>query len=361
MCGKMSENAVAWVQTILPLGSSVKQAVQVLNETYLKIVLITDATGVLVGTVSDGDVRRGLLRGLNLESLIDGIVNYEPVVVSLDSDRDYVFQLMTSKKIQQIPIVDKEDRVIGLHLWDEILRPPERINTMVIMAGGMGTRLQPQTENCPKPLLLIAGKPILEHIITRAKSEGFSNFVLAIHYLGHMIEDYFGDGERLGVNISYLRENSPLGTAGALSLLSPVPESPFIVTNGDVLTNIRYEDLLNFHLHQNKMATMAVRLHEWQNPFGVVLLQDMEIISYEEKPVTRSYINAGVYAFNTEVLRILDYSTQIDMSTLLQKIMARGPQIAAYPIHEQWLDVGRPSDFMEAENSFSDFGIVRNS
>jgi dTDP-glucose pyrophosphorylase len=357
----MSKDAVAWAQTILPIGSSVKQAVQALNETYLKIVLVTDATGVLVGTVSDGDIRRGLLRGLDLESLIDTIVHHEPLTVSLGLDHEKILQLMTSNKVQQIPIVDKQNRVIGLHIWDDILKPHQRANTMVIMAGGMGTRLKPHTENCPKPLLPIAGKPILEHIIARAKSEGFSNFVIAVHHLGYLIEDYFGDGEKLGVNISYLRESSPLGTAGALSLLSPVPESPFIVTNGDVLTNIRYGDLLNFHLHQNKMATMAVRLHEWQNPYGVVLLQDLEVISYEEKPVTRSYINAGVYVFNREILGILDYSTQIDMSTLLQKVMAIGPQIAAYPIHEQWLDVGRPSDFIEAENSFTDFGIVRNS
>ena len=348
----MIDTPIFWTQTFLPLNSNIRQAVEVLNETLLKIVLVTDKNENLVGTISDGDIRRGLLKGLDLESPISVIVNREPLTVSPDSSRDKVLQLMTVNKIQQIPVVDTSNKVIGLHLWDEILVPQSRTNTMVIMAGGKGTRLYPQTEYCPKPLLAIAGKPILEHIITRARSEGFSNFVIAIHYLGHMIEDYFGNGEKFGVKISYLREESPLGTAGALSLISPNPESALIVTNGDVLTNIRYGEFLNFHDQQKMAATIAVRLHEWQNPFGVVSIEGVEIISYVEKPVTRDFINAGVYAFNPKALSTLEHSMRMDMSTLLQQIMSRGMKIAAYPVHEQWLDVGRPSDFVEAEKYF---------
>jgi NDP-sugar pyrophosphorylase family protein len=168
---------------------------------------------------------------------------------------------------------------------------------MVIMAGGKGTRLHPLTDNCPKPMLRITGKPILEHIIERAKIEGFSHFVLAINYLGNMIEEYFGNGHALGVNIDYLREEKPLGTAGALSLLNPRPDIAFVVTNGDVLTDIRYGEVLDFHLQHHAKATMAVRIHEWQNPFGVVKTQGIEIIGYEEKPLSRSHINAGVYSY----------------------------------------------------------------
>lgn len=348
-----------WTHTLLPLDSSIRQAVEVLNETSLRIILIVENNESLVGTISDGDIRRGLLRGLDLESPISPIINREPLTVSPNLSQDRVLQLMATMKIQQIPVVDINKRVIGLHLWDEILIPQSRCNTMVIMAGGAGTRLYPQTENCPKPLLAIAGKPILEHIITRAKSEGFSNFVIAIHYLGHMIEDYFGSGEQLGVKISYLREESPLGTAGALSLLSPSPESTLIVTNGDVLTNIRYGEFLNFHDQQKMAATVAVRVHEWQNPFGVVKVEGAEITSYVEKPIARDFINAGVYAFNPEILRILEHSIRMDMSTLLQYVMVKGMQIAAYPVHEQWLDVGRPSDFIEAERNFHELDSKR--
>jgi dTDP-glucose pyrophosphorylase len=348
----MSNNE-SWRRTILPINSTIENAINVLNDTSLKIVLITTETGNLFGTISDGDIRRGLLVGLNLNSSIEKIVHKDPIVVSSGINRESVLALMAENKIQQIPIVDKQRRVIGLHLWDEIAKVPLRKNLMVIMAGGMGSRLYPQTQNCPKPLLPIAGKPILEHIIVRAKSEGFTEFILAIHHLGDMIEDYFGNGDKLEVKISYLRERSPLGTAGALSLLTPLPNFPFIVTNGDVLTDIRYGDLLSFHEHHKMNATMAVRLQEWQNPYGVVQVNGDEITGYEEKPITHNFINAGVYAFNSDVLDMLETSVKIDMSTLMEQILRNGKKIVAFPIHEQWLDVGSPSDFLLAVDNFA--------
>jgi len=205
-------------------------------------------------------------------------------------------------------------------------------------------RLRPHTENCPKPMLSVAGKPILEHIIERAKSEGFDHFVLAIHYLGHMIEEHFGDGGHLGVQIDYLREDFPLGTAGAISLLKPLPDAPFVVTNGDVISDIRYGELLDFHIRHTAAATMAVRVHEWQHPFGVVRMKGSEIIGFEEKPITRSYINAGVYALDPEVLNFLTDCTHCDMPTLFEKLQRRKKRTVAYPMHEPWLDVGRPDD-----------------
>jgi NDP-sugar pyrophosphorylase family protein len=212
----------------------------------------------------------------------------------------------------------------------------------------MGTRLRPHTEDCPKPLLLVAGKPMLEHIIERAKLEGFNHFVLAIHYLGHMIEEYFGNGERLGVRIDYLREESPLGTAGALGLLKPIPDAPFVVTNGDVITDIRYGELLDFHTRHAATATMAVRVHEWQHPFGVVQTQGVEIVGFEEKPIARSHINAGVYALDPSALRVLTADAHCDMPTLFERLQANKRLTVAYPMHEPWLDVGRPDDLKRA-------------
>jgi len=255
---------------------------------------------------------------------------------------------MMKNKIQQIPIVDERQQLVGLYLWDEIATPLKRENLMIIMAGGKGSRLLPHTENCPKPLLYVAGKPMLEHIIERGKLEGFNHFVLAIHFLGHMIEQHFGNGEQLGVRIDYLRENSPLGTAGALSLLEPLPSSPFIVTNGDVITDIRYGELLDFHIQHGATATMAVRVHEWQNPFGVVRTQGIEIIGYEEKPVSRNHINAGVYAVEPSAIRHLVKSVPCDMPTLFELLQKEQDKVVAYPIHERWLDVGRPDDLMTA-------------
>ncbi len=344
----MTDITQVWTQAILPAGSSIRQAVHILNETSLKIVLVVDMHGVLIGTISDGDIRRGLLKGLELNSSFDSIVNKDALVVPTELTRDVVLQLMTANKIQQIPIVDENMHVIGLHLWDQISTPPARENIMIIMAGGKGTRLHPQTENCPKPLLRVSGRPILEHIIDRAKVEGFSHFILAIHHLGHMIEEHFGNGEAFGVKIEYLREELPLGTAGALSLLDPLPDAPFIVTNGDVLTEIHYGELLDFHIQHSATATMAVRLHEWQNPFGVVETQGVEIIGYEEKPTSRTHINAGVYVIEPSTIGFLTKSNPCDMPTLFNSIQKHQMRTVAYPIHEQWLDVGLPDELRKA-------------
>lgn len=337
-----------WRQAVLPIDSTVQQAIRCLDQVAIKIVLIVDEAGELQGTISDGDIRRGLLRGLDLVSPISIVIHRNALVVPPEMTRETVMQLMIANKIQQIPVVDEKRHVVGLHLWDEITTPPVRPNLMVIMAGGMGTRLLPHTENCPKPLLPVAGKPMLEHIIERAKLEGFSRFALAVHYLGHMIEDYFGNGERLNVRIDYLREQSPLGTAGALGLLNPRPDGPFLVTNGDVLTDIRYGELLDFHTRHNADATMAVRVHEWQHPFGVVQTEGVDIVGFEEKPVARSHINAGVYVLEPESLDVLSVASSCDMPTLFERLQAKTKRTVAFPMHEPWLDVGRPDDLRRA-------------
>jgi len=238
---------------------------------------------------------------------------------------------------------------VGLYLWDELIAPTQRSNLMVIMAGGQGNRLRPHTEHCPKPLLRVAGKPMLEHIIERARSEGFLRFVLCIHYLGQMIEDYFGDGGPWGVQIEYLREQSPLGTAGAIGLLSPRPIAPILVSNGDVLTDIRYGELLDFHNRYGAVATMAVRQHEWQHPFGVVHTKGVDIVSLEEKPIARSHINAGIYVLEPEVLDMVSAGEPCDMPTLFNRLLQRSARAIVYPMHEPWLDVGRPDDYSFAQ------------
>ncbi|WML88578.1 nucleotidyltransferase family protein [Thiothrix subterranea] len=340
----MNSSEQLWQQAILKTDATIGEAIRNLDQVAIKIVLVCNEAGILEGTVSDGDIRRGLLKGLNMDSPILSVTHRNALVVPPDFSREMVMQLMVANKIHQIPVLDEERHVIGLYLWDEMTSPPARPNLMVIMAGGMGTRLRPHTENCPKPLLPVAGKPMLEHIIERAKQEGFNQFVLAIHYLGHMIEDYFGNGERLGVEINYLREETPLGTAGALSLLNPMPDTPFVVTNGDVMTDIRYGELLDFHIRHAAAATMAVRLHEWQHPFGVVQMQGVNIVGFEEKPTARSHINAGVYALDPAALGVLTADSRCDMPTLFERLQVQTKRTVAYPMHEPWLDVGRPDD-----------------
>jgi dTDP-glucose pyrophosphorylase/predicted transcriptional regulator len=338
-------------KVLLQNTATIQQAIESLNESSIKIVLVTNENGIFEGTISDGDIRRGLLKGLDLNSPLSKIIHRNSLVVPSEMDREMVMRLMTANKIYQIPIVNEQQQVIGLHLWDEITdSQPKRDNLMLIMAGGKGVRLLPHTENCPKPMVLVAGKPMLEHIIERGKLEGFNSFIISVHYLGHVIESYFGNGDRFGVKIDYLREQSPLGTAGALSLLNPRPETSFVVINGDVITDIRYGELLNFHSRYQSVATMAVRLYEWQHPFGVVRMQGVDIIGFEEKPVARSHINAGIYVLSPEVLDELVADTPCDMPLLFELLQAKSKRTVAYPMHEPWLDVGRPDDLVHANS-----------
>ncbi len=343
----------SWRSALLHKNSTIKEAIRSLNESATKIVLVVEDGDILVGTLTDGDIRRGLLKGVGLDSLVGMIVHQDALVVPPQMSRDVALQLMQANVIHALPVVDEARRVVGLYLLNELLVPALRSNVMVIMAGGLGTRLRPHTENCPKPLLPIGGKPMLEHIIERARLEGFRNFVLAVYYLGHMIEEYFGDGSRWDVEIKYLREDSPLGTAGALGLLRDVRGIPFLVTNGDVLTDIRYGELLDFHCHHQASATMAVRQYEWQHPFGVVRIKGVDIVGFEEKPVTKSHINAGVYVLEPKALDFLHERERCDMPTLFARMQDSGSRTIVYPMHEPWLDVGRPDDLRQAniENS----------
>ena len=341
-----------WRHATLPESATIQDAIRNLDDVSLQIVLIVNNENILIGTLSDGDIRRGLLNGLKLDSPIESIIFRNPLVVPESLQRSLVLQLMTVNKIRQIPIVDEDGRILGLHLWNYLAQPIRRENVMVIMAGGRGKRMRPHTDDCPKPMLNVAGKPMLEYIIQRAKAEGFHEFIIAVHYLGNMIEDYFADGSQLGVKINYLREEAPLGTAGALSLMKVRPNESLVITNGDMMTDIRYSELLDFHDRHVADATMAVRLHEWQHPFGVVKMQGIKIRAIEEKPILRTHINAGVYALSPSVLDYLDAGESCDMPTLFERIRVAGQQTIAYPMHEPWLDVGRPADLEMANLKF---------
>jgi len=344
------ESIAAWRKALISAESSLQEAIRNLNDSSLQIALVASPDGSLLGTLTDGDIRRGLLRGLDLTSPIDSIIQRNPLVAPPQLGRDIVLQLMKANKIRQLPIVDANRVIVGLHSWDALLIPQRLPNLMVIMVGGRGSRLRPHTENCPKPLLPVAGKPMLEHIVERAKGEGFQHFVFATHYLGHMIEEYFGDGSRWQVDIDYLREDSPLGTAGALNLLRPRPDAPIVVSNGDVLTDVRYAELLNFHIRHGAAGTMAVRVHEWQHPFGVVHTQGVDIVSFEEKPISRSHINAGIYVLDPIALESLSGGGACDMPTLFGRLQKRSLRTIVYPMHEPWLDVGRPDDYTSAQS-----------
>jgi len=343
-------SAEPWRQALVPVGATLAQVIRNLNESTLQIVVVVSSDDRLIGTITDGDIRRGLLRGLTMDSSIEDVIFREPLVVPPLLARETVLDIMKANQIQQLPVVDDRRRVVGLHRLADILEPPARVNHLVIMAGGEGRRLRPETDDCPKPLLPVGGKPILEHIVERARAEGFHRLTMTLHYLGHMVENHFGDGGRWNVRIEYLKERSPLGTAGALGLLNPRPAAPIVVTNGDVLTDIRFSDLLDFHLRHDAVATMAVRQFEWQHPFGVVHTKGVDIIGIDEKPVMRSHVNAGVYALNPSALDFLKADEPCDMPALFLRLRESGARTIVYPMHEPWLDVGRAVDLERARH-----------
>ena len=349
----MTNQLDLWRDSIVKINTPIKIAIERLNKVGIKIALVLDENYRLLGTISDGDFRRGMLSGLTLEDTVEKIMNKNPRTVNEGTSRLEILKLMNDTKILQIPIVDRNNFVIGLHLWDDISVQAKYSNIMVIMAGGKGSRLHPQTENRPKPMLLVAGIPILEHIIKRARSQGFNHFIIAINYLGQIIEDYFKDGHKFGVKIEYLHEDIPLGTAGALSLLSHKPERAFIVTNGDVITDINYSDFLEYHTVQNAAATVAVHTHEFQIPYGVVQINGLEVESYEEKPIVSSLINAGVYALDPDILDFITEPKFRDMPELLDISRDLKKKVIVYPLHESWIDIGRPIDLEIANKNNS--------
>ena len=346
----LNNKSKSWRNALLPRGSTIQQAIRCLEMSGVQIVLVISEQDVLIGTLTDGDIRRAFLKGFSLDSSIDGIINTNPLVVPPEIGRKNVLKLMQANKIHQLPVISGNGYIEGLHLWDSVLMPDSFDNLFVIMAGGRGTRLDPQTRTCPKPMLEVCGKPMLEHIIERARLEGFRNFAISINYLGHMIKDYFGSGKKWDVSIEYLHEESPLGTAGSLSLLPSSLFVPFVVTNGDVLTDIRYSDILDFHSRNLACATMAVRQYELQNQYGVVNVKGIEIQGFEEKPIYRSHINAGIYVLDPGAKNYLKVNEYCDMPTLFERISLNSGLTIVYPMHEPWLDVGRPDDLTRAQN-----------
>ncbi len=342
-----------WKKSILKFNSSIQEAIQNLNYSSAKIVLVVDNDGKLKGTITDGDIRRGLLKNLKLNDSINHIINLKPFFAAPGLKKEIVLNLMKNNKIQQIPVVDNDNKIVGLYSWDEINNPIDRDNLMIIMAGGKGTRLLPHSKKISKTMLEVSGKPILQRIIEKAKFDGFRNFVIAVNHLSSTIENHFLDGKNFNVNIEYIHEKVPLGTAGALSLIKTKPKKDFIVTNGDVLVDLRYSEILDFHKNLNSYATMAVKPHEIQNPFGVVDILDTDIIKITEKPIYKSYINAGVYALSPKSLEVLDKNILCNMTTLFEKLKKLDKRISAFPIHEYWIDVGIPEDLKKANNKES--------
>ncbi len=341
-----------WKKTLIFESTCIREAIKVIDEGALQIALVVDADRRLLGTVTDGDVRRGILKGIGLEEPASRIMNADPTIAQVHESREVTLKLLRQKLLHQLPVVDKDGRLVGLEVIEDLLRPQIRENLVVIMAGGLGSRLAPMTNDCPKPMLRVGGKPILETIIEKFLERGFQNYCLAVNYKAEMIMDHFGNGSKYGCNIEYLHEDQPLGTAGALSLLPTRPTVPIIVINGDVLTKVDYNHLLSFHHEHNAKATMCVREYGIQVPYGVVVVDDHHFVSIEEKPVHKFFINAGIYVLNPETLSMLTPWEHCDMPSLLNRVAQKKQETAVFPVREYWLDLGQIEDFNRAKGEY---------
>jgi NDP-sugar pyrophosphorylase family protein len=279
-------------------------------------------------------------------------MNSTPKTASVGETREAVLARMRQLSIRHLPIVDKDGALIELETLDDILLPAKLQNEVVIMAGGLGTRLAPLTNDCPKPMLTVGGRPILETVLANLIEYGFQNFSISVNYKAEVITDHFGDGSKWGVRINYLRETKPLGTAGALSLLGKISDLPVILTNGDILTKVNFKHLMDFHLSQSSEATMCVREYQHQVPYGVVRVDDYHIMEILEKPTQTFFVNAGIYVLNPAILELLPAGERMDMPDLFKKALELSRPHAVFPIREYWIDVGQLADLATAKNEF---------
>jgi len=348
-----------WRNVLIKPDSSIRDALEIINNEALRVALVVDKNQYLVGVVSDGDIRRGLLKNLSLTEPVSLVMNASPTTAKIGTQREALIRLMEKKGILCIPLLDEFGKVVGLETLHSALHRQNYQNPVFIMAGGFGTRLRPLTDNCPKPMLKIGNKPILETVIRSFIKAGFVNFYISTHYMAELIQNHFGDGSELEVSITYVHEESPLGTGGALGLLpKDLPEGlPLIMMNGDVLTNVDFQRLLEFHMRHDADATMCVREYDYQIPYGVINSDGNKITSMVEKPIQRFFVNAGIYVVSPRVIQSVEKNQKIDMPTLLELHMQERNNILMFPIHEYWLDIGRMDDFNRAQIDINTLGL----
>lgn len=346
---------INWKEIVVNKNQTLLETMRIIDETTLQFVVVVDTENCLLGTVTDGDIRRGILRGEGLDVPIKQVMNPSPITACIENTYSDCLRLLKKHKLKQLPIVDMDNRIIDIIFADEDPVTKNNENTVILMAGGLGSRLRPLTENIPKPMLNVGNKPILETIIEGFKRYRFTNFILSVNYKKEVIQDYFQDGSAFGVSISYIEEDKRMGTAGALSLLKKKPTSPIFVMNGDLLTQVNFEQLLQFHEDTDALATMCVREYEYQIPYGVIDTDGQKLVSIKEKPIQRSFVNAGIYVLSPEVIDYIPHDEFYDMPDLFKQLMDVQKNVSAFPVREYWLDIGRMADFERADDEYSSY------
>lgn len=343
-----------WQKSLIGPEATFRDALKAIDATGAGMALIVGDDRRLIGVLSDGDLRRALIRGAGLEDAAVGAANRQPLCIDQHQDRAATLAMLRANSLRQLPVLDAERRVVGLTTVSDFLNIPVRRNPVVIMAGGKGERLAELTRDTPKPMLKVGPRPILDTIVGNLAGQGFRHFWLAVNYKADQIERHFGDGSALGLDIRYLRETKPLGTCGALALM-PTPDEPFVVTNGDVLAKVDYGHVLDSHLEAGADATVVVRDYQMQVPFGVIDADEGLILGIKEKPTQSYTISAGAYVLSPAALKLVPRDAYHDMPALLADMIGAGLKVRQQWAEGYWMDIGRPPDYAQAN---ADFGSV---
>lgn len=347
-----------WKKIKVLKSQTLLETMKIIDESSLQFAVVVDEQNHLIGTVTDGDIRRGILRGEGLGVPISSIMNSSPTSAKSGRKLSAYKHIMISEKLKQLPIVNENNQVVDILFIDRFeTRNDEEVNEnkVILMLGGLGTRLRPLTNDIPKPMLRIGNKPIVETILDSFIQYGYKNFVFSVNYKKEIIQNYFQNGEMFGVSIEYIEEKKRMGTAGALSIMENPPVDPFFVMNGDLLTQVNFDQLMNFHIEQKSIATMCVREFEYQIPYGVIETNGTDLATIKEKPVHRSFVNAGIYVLSPEVFKFIPKDVYYDMPTLFGKLIEMKQKTSVFPIHEYWLDIGQIDDFNRASQKFKEF------
>ncbi len=337
-------------------ASSIRQAIDCIERSVAKIALVVDDEKRLLDTITDGDIRRAILSGIDLDDHVANLRGRkgqnsryrQSITAPKGTKKSVLLSLMKRSDIRHIPLVDAQQSVVGLVTLRELIADDTLPIQAVVMAGGSGTRLRPLTENLPKPMVPVGGRPMLERIIEQLRDAGVSRVMVTTHYKGELISNHFGDGKGFGVNISYVEEDKPMGTAGGLSQLEPSDE-PILVINGDILTRVDFRAMLDFHVEHEAEMSVAVRRHETQVPYGVIETEDARITQVVEKPIVNHFINAGIYLLNPAVFKMIPENDSYDMPELINSLINDGRTVISFPVREYWLDIGQHKDYMRAE------------
>ena len=344
-----------WKNILVLPSNTIQETLKIIDQEGFGIALVVDSQLHLLGTVTDGDIRRALIQNKSLSTEVSQVMSSNPITVTDRESRADVLRLMNTKGISVIPRIIN-GQVVGVETLKQVLQPKKRDNPIFIMAGGFGTRLRPLTDNCPKPMLRVGDKPMLEHLINQFRVLGFYDFYISTHYMPEVIHTHFGNGSEWDINITYIHESTPLGTGGALGLLPKnLPKLPLIMMNGDVLTKINFTELLSHHESNNLDATMCVREMEYKISYGVVESEDGLITNMVEKPTYRYHINTGIYVLSPEYVSSVKPNTQIDLPTLLEQRIDTDKKVGIYTTHEYWLDIGQMTDYQKAQQDIKGF------